>query len=396
MSGGLPAHSSDAPDASALLAHDEWPLRWQRKLGLVPDQGMGLVRRAVFFAALAWVPLAVWAFLHGRALPGSVAEPLLTHFGVNVRCLVAIPLLILAEGKMMNTTVAMARQFIRNGLVTEAQQGAFGALLRSVARMRDSSLPWVFIVGATIAFILADPADPRHDALSWAVDDSGHLEFGAWWFAYVSRPIFSVLLLGWLWRIVLAFILFRRISKLDLALVPTHPDRAAGLGFLELYPGAFSLVTFAVAAVVGSGWAHDVVYHGENVETIVRPLAIFTIAWTLLMLSPLLAFAPKLMTTKRQAKLDYGRLVGDQGRLVRRRWILGETIAKEEMLEPTGIGPVADAQTLYDAVTRIRMAPIGKAALGAVLVPILLPMLAVFAIQIPLKTLLMKLVKVLL
>ena len=155
-------------------------------------------------------------------------------------------------------------------------------------------------------------------------------------------------------------------------------------------------MTFAVAAVVGSGWAHDVVYHGENVETIVRPLAIFTIAWTLLMLSPLLAFAPKLMTTKRQAKLDYGRLVGDQGRLVRRRWILGETVAKEEMLEPAGVGPVADAQTLYDAVTRIRMAPIGKAALGAVLVPILLPMLAVFAIQIPLKTLLMKLVKVLL
>jgi len=386
---------SDVRDDAALLDHDEWPLRWQRKLGLAPDDGMGLVRRALFFAMLAWLPLAAWAFLQGHALPGVVAEPLLTHFGINVRCLVAIPLLILAEGAALRTTVAMARQFVRNGLVTEAQRGAFAALLRDVARLRDSSLPWVVVLGLTLAWVIADPADPHNDALSWAVDGAGNLGFGAWWFAYVSRPIFSVLVLGWLWRIVVVFILFRRISKLDLALVPTHPDRAAGLGFLEYFPGAFALVTFAVTAVVGSGWAHDVVYHGERVESMIQPLALFTAVWALLMLSPLLAFAPKLMATKRQARLEYGRMVGEQGRLVRRRWILGESVAQGEMLEPAGVGPVADAQTLHDAVMRTRMAPIGKAALFAVLIPILLPMPAVFALQVPLKTMLLKVLKML-
>ena len=386
---------SDTSNDAALLGHDEWPLRWQRKLGLAPDGGMGLVRRALFFAMLAWLPLAAWAFLQGHALPGVVAEPLLTHFGINVRCLVAIPLLILAEGAALRTTVAMARQFVRNGLVTEAQRGAFAALLRDVARLRDSSLPWVVVLGLTLAWVIADPADPHNDALSWAVDGAGNLGFGAWWFAYVSRPIFSVLVLGWLWRIAVVFILFRRISKLDLALVPTHPDRAAGLGFLEYFPGAFALVTFAVTAVVGSGWAHDVVYHGERVESMIQPLALFTAVWALLMLSPLLAFAPKLMATKRQARLEYGRMVGEQGRLVRRRWILGESVAQGEMLEPAGVGPVADAQTLHDAVMRTRMAPIGKAALFAVLIPILLPMLAVFALQVPLKTMLLKVLKML-
>jgi len=386
---------SDARDDAVLLDRDEWPLRWQRKLGLAPKDGMGLVRRAVFFATVAWLPLAVWAFLQGHALPGGIAEPLLTHFGINVRCLVAIPLLILAEGAALRTTVAMARQFVRNGLVTEAQRGAFAALLRDVARLRDSSLPWVVVLGLTLAWVLADPADPHNDALSWAVDGAGNLGFGAWWFAYISRPIFSVLVLGWLWRIIVVFILFRRISKLDLDLVPTHPDRAAGLGFLERYPGAFALVTFAVAAVVGSGWAHDVVYHGERVESMIWPLALFTVVWTLLLLSPLLAFTPKLMATKRQALLDYGRMVGEQGRMVRRRWILGETAAQGEMLEPEGVGPVADAQALHDAVMRIRMAPIGKSALFAVLIPIVLPMLAVFAIQIPLKTMLIKILKLL-
>ena len=356
---------------------------------------MGLVRRAAFFAMVAWLPLAVWAFLQGHALPGGIAEPLLTHFGINVRCLVAIPLLILAEGVALRTTVAMARQFVRNGLVTEAQRGAFAALLRGVARLRDSSLPWVVVLGLTLAWVIADPADPHNDALSWAVDGAGNLGFGAWWFAYVARPIFSVLVLGWLWRMVVVFILFRRISKLDLDLVPTHPDRAAGLGFLEFYPGAFALVTFAVAAVVGSGWAHDIVYHGERVESMIPPLALFTDVWTFLLLSPLLAFTPKLMATKRQARLDYGRMVGEQGSLVRRRWVLGDASAQGEMLEPAGVGPVADAQALHAAVMRIRMAPIGKSALLAVLIPIVLPMLAVFAIQIPLKTMLLKILKML-
>lgn len=80
---------------------------------------------------------------------------------------------------------------------------------------------------------------------------------------------------------------------------------------------------------------------------------------------------------------------------MRRRLILGESVAQGEMLEPEGVGPVVDAQTLHDAVMRTRMAPIGKAALGAVLIPIVLPMLAVFAIQVPLKTILFKVLKML-
>ena len=126
-------------DASILLTTDEWPLKWQRRLHLVPREGMGLARRAVVYALIAWVPLAVWAFLHGRALPGGVGESLTAHFGINVRCLIAIPLLILAEGTMGRMTASLASQFVRNGLVIESQRGAFVTLLRNIARQRDSS-----------------------------------------------------------------------------------------------------------------------------------------------------------------------------------------------------------------------------------------------------------------
>ena len=67
--------------------------------------------------------MPAWA----RAAWAESAEPLMAHFGVNVRCLVAISLLILAEGTMGRKTASLVSQFVRNGLVTEAQRGTFVA-----------------------------------------------------------------------------------------------------------------------------------------------------------------------------------------------------------------------------------------------------------------------------
>jgi hypothetical protein len=50
--------------------------------------------------------------------------------------------------------------------------------------------------------------------------------------------------------VVLLITLFSRLSRFDLQLVPTHPDRAAGLGFLERFPKAFGPVLFAISSVV--------------------------------------------------------------------------------------------------------------------------------------------------
>src|SRR5262245_22549102 len=68
-------------------------LRLQRRIGLVPAHGLGVARRALALALLAWLPLAAWALLAGRW--SGAGEPLLQHFGVHVRCLIAIPLLVL-------------------------------------------------------------------------------------------------------------------------------------------------------------------------------------------------------------------------------------------------------------------------------------------------------------
>jgi len=88
-------------------------------------------------------------------------------------------------------------------------------------------------------------------------------------------------------------------------------------------------------------------------------------------------------------------MVAEQGRLVRHRWIDATRKADAPLLEPEGVGVIADAATMYSQVKAMRILPIGKTSLVAILLPIAVPMLAMVALQIPIAKLLLGLVKAL-
>ena len=382
-------------DLAISLVRGDLLFRVERAVGLVPAAGSGIGRRAILLAALTWFPLSLWAAFAHRVLPGTVAEPLLEHFGVHVRCLVAIPLLVIAEAMAQAQTLSIVPYFLRSGLVTEVERPRLREVVSGVVRLRNATLPWAVMAGLVIAWIALEPTTTSHELL-WAAEDStatARLGFGGWWLVFVARPVFVALLLVWLWRLALVFLLLGRIARLDLSIVPSHPDRAGGLGFLERMPLAFSLVVLAVSAVVASQWAHQVVYHGVAVQSLFAPMAALVVIAMLLFLSPLLLFLPKLTGAKRKALADYGALVGEHGRRVRRRWILGEKVADDGLLDAPELGPVADTLTLYEAVQKMRPAPIGRRAAMAIALPAVIPIVVVLVLQIPLKSLVLGLLK---
>jgi hypothetical protein len=280
-------------------------------------------------------------------------------------------------------------------LIAPEVHAAFSQLNASLRRLRDASLPWVLVVGVAIAWSVGVAPEPQADRLAWAREANGSLGFGGWWYVYVVRPLFLALLLGWMWRLALVTLWMARIGRLDLALVPTHPDRVGGLGFVDKLPSGFAMVTFAVSAILASGWAHDVVHHGATLGSLRLAIIGFAVIWTLLLLVPLLVLVPVLAATRHKALAGYSALVGEQGRLVHRRWILRETVADAPLLDAPEIGPVADANAMYDAVKSMRSFPISRKSLLAILFPLALPLLVLTALQIPLRDLLLKLVKAL-
>ena len=73
----------------------------------------------------------------------------------------------------------------------------------------------------------------------------------------------------------------------------------------------------------------------------------------------------------------------------------GEQVADERLLDAPEIGPVADAAAMFDAVRRMRVVPIGAMALVMTLVPLAIPMAFVVALQIPLRDVLLRVLKAL-
>lgn len=391
-----PTVTDTAPEFS--LVRGDLPFRIQKRIGLIPDDSLGLVRRALFWSLLGWLPVAIWAFYMNRALPGGFQEPLLAHFGVHARLLVAVPLLILAEGPASVLVKSMVCHFVESGVVPPALRSRFDAVLRGAISLRDATLPWIAIAAIALAAATLSEIVFQSHEVDWAQAEPSKQApgFGGLWYLYVGRSIFLALVLGWLWRIVLVSVLMWRVARLGLSLVPTHPDRAAGLGFLERLPSVFAPLAFAVGCVLASRWAHDAVFHGLSLASLRVQMIVFVVLSVIVLVLPLLVFHAPLKRAKKQALLDYGTLVGQHGRLVHERWIDKREVGRPPALEAPELGSAADVSALYGAVHSMRSLPLGKSSVLPVAFAAALPIIAVLALQMPVKEMAITLLKAIL
>ena len=126
-------------------------------------------------------------------------------------------------------------------------------------------------------------------------------------------------------------------------------------------------------------------YHGLDVQTLKVPAAALVLVLAAIGLAPLLAFAPRLRAVRRASLSAYGALLAEHGRLVERRWIRRESVEDHGLLSAPEIGPVADTVALYEVIAKMRTMPIGRQSLVPVVLASALPLIPVFAMQIPLK-----------
>ncbi|WP_312996357.1 hypothetical protein [Achromobacter animicus] len=381
------------PAETFLLVEDDGLSRLQSQIGLMPGGRGGIKRRALIYALLAWLPLVVASWLAGIPAErgAGTAETLLGHFGIHIRCLVAIPLLVLAEGVARKILLLCLREFRRSGLVDDELAPRFDEVIVSVAQLKRRVFPWLIIGTAVVAWTTAFLVSPNPDEVRWAGPESEGMAFGAWWFLLVTRPIFSVLLLAWVWRLTLVGILLLRIARLPLKVVVMHPDRMGGLGFLDRLPTVYAPFLFSVSAVVAGAWAHSVFYHGVTVPSLYVQVATLLLILILIGLAPLLVFSSMLARAKRRALLDYGVLLSEYGKLVDARWIQKNRVPDNPILNAPELGPVADVQAMYQAVVAMRSAVINKSILLKIALPAALPLLILIATQWPLRSTLSKL-----
>lgn len=377
------------PELDFSLVRDDPLYRLQRRLKLIPAGGLGTVRRSVFFALPTWLPLAAWALLSGILFPGENRMTFLQQYGLHVRCLLSIPLLILGEAPLERGVRTVLTEFRRRDILCEADLPRWAEILASTTYQHCNRLSWAGLAALLLVFTVSGGLARE---VGWLVSSAElGTDFGSLWFLYVVRPVSIGLLLVWLWRLLLLTGLFWRISHLDLQLAPSHPDRFGGLGMLELLPWCLIPFALAVSGALSGRIAAEMVGLGTSLSSYALMVAVFVAIMVLLLLAPQMAYAPVLLRTRIHGLLEYGELLSRHGRLVRQRWILGRQITEDPLLDAPELGPSVDVNSLYQAVAAINPLAVGLRSLLAAVFATLLPLLPLVLLQFPLTEVLLRL-----
>ena len=85
-----------------------------------------------------------------------------------------------------------------------------------------------------------------------------------WWFAHVPLPLFQFFLARWYVRLFICIRFLWQVARCELRLVPTHPDRVGGLGFLSNTVIAFAPLLAAHGALLAGTIANRIFFQGAT------------------------------------------------------------------------------------------------------------------------------------
>lgn len=359
-----------------------------------------LVRRAAFFSLLAWLPLLVLSALEGTFFGSAVRIPFLYDFPISVRLLLAIPILIVAEVMIEGRPVEAIAHFHQSGLLKEKNYPEFEALIRQALKMRDSHLAEAVIVIAVVfstAFLKVEFSDSS-STWQFLVSPSGATRtMAGWWHILVSLPIFQFLTGRWLWRYLIWCWVLWRVSRLDLNLVPTHPDRTAGLGFLGEVQARFGIIVLAPSSILSAHLAQEILYAGAPLAGYKMMILGYILLVLIALLAPLLIFSAELFEVRRRGLLEYGALANRYVHFFDRKWIRGDSPEGEALLGTSDIQSLADLGNSFAIISEMRFAPLD---LKTTVIPMaacaVVPLLPLALTVLPFEEIIASLIKVLL
>src|SRR5437763_8237671 len=123
-----------------------------------------------------------------------------------------------------------------------------------------------------------------------------------------------------MWRLALWTRFLWLMSQLDLRLVPSHPDHAAGLGFIGSSLRPYSIVALAVGTVMAGRVANAVLHEGASLFAFRYLVAGAAAVVVLLFAGPLAMFSGNLLQAWRRGVREYGALASDLGHEFERKW----------------------------------------------------------------------------
>jgi len=364
----------------------------------VVDDAFELVRtRLIVIVAIAWVPLLVLSLLGGEALGGPAAVPFLKDVEAQVRFLVALPLLVVAELVVHQRMRLVVRQFLDRQLIPDAALPRFDAAIASASRLRNSVVAELILVAMVYVFGVMG-LWRYYIALSgtatWYASPAGDrmaLSTTGLWYAFVSLPLFQFLLIRWYYRILIWTRFLWQVSRIELSLIPTHPDRLGGLGFLSNIAYAFTPLAIAHGALTTGPIANRIFYLGASLPDFKAEAAFIVLFVLVLVFGPFLVFGSRLAAAKRTGLREYGTLAERYVREFDQKWLRGGAPPDEPLVGSGDIQSLADLGNSFEVVKTMRLVPVTRDAVLRLVAATVAPIVPLFLTMMSLEDLVRKL-----
>ena len=315
-------------------------------------------RRVLVSVLLTWFPLLLLSAI-GTGVGSAAQISFLRDIEVHARFLVALPILIGAELLVHSRIRAVVRRFVEYRIVLPKDIGRFRKAIESAVRIRDS----IYVELALIAAVYTLGLWLWNNRNDLGVATWYELPGGRWkltpagdWYVFVSIPVFQFILLRWYMRLFIWFRFLWQVNRIELNLIPTHPDRCGGLSFVGKSSYAYGPILFAQGAILAGVVADRVLYSGESLQSFKVQIGGFIVFFVAAILAPLLMFTPRMARVKRKGLAEYGLLAQRYVESFDQKWVR-EADPQEELLGTGDIQSLADLGNSYQVLREMRAVP---------------------------------------
>jgi hypothetical protein len=368
-----------------------------RVLGLIKFADPGFAPRILLSIAVTWLPMLILAVLGGQWAAGAAHQSLMKDIAVYTKFFVALPVLIFACSQMRPSLERMMRHFLGAGVVREQDRERFIDRLDAALKMRDSKwvkgiiLLWIY---ASTAFYIFTAVPGMPD--TWRTVDTAtgrSLSWAGFWHFCVAFPIYQFAAFTLLYRIILWWGLLWRISRFNLRIFPAHPDGAGGLGFLSLSLPPFALVAFAISSAMAGSLADLILWGHASIQTHLYVVATLLLILLVLFCGPLLFFIAPLAKAKREGIYKHGALSRHQLGEFEEKWVESPYTKKEGMLSEPDFSVTVDLSGVVSKAYEMKTIPFSPYDMIPLAVGMLLPFVPVVLLEVPLKEIVVALIK---
>ncbi len=346
-----------------------------RRLGLM--RGTNTVPIGLALGVGIWLVIVALAFVQG------VTDRLfdLSVVAAHARLLLVIPLFFMCESWIGPRMTAFVATIARTGVVPPSAKPALDV---EVARTRRRVNAWwpeavclvaaigLEVTGSSLQKYGATGAyDPSRDALAFRL------------YFRVGLTLFRFLLFRGVWRLSIWTWFLWRVSRLDLRLIPGHPDRAGGLGPLEGVHERFTPLVAALSVLESASFAESIATGTLAISAVYPWLTIVLLIDGALFLGPLLVFTDKLWAARTKGVGLYAGLAARYVTEFEAKWTGDNVPAGEPLLGTSDIQSLADLANAVSVVKGMRWITVGPRLLTMMMIAAVAPLTPLLLFQYP-------------